>query len=531
MTRPYKVIDLFAGPGGLAEGFSALRGDDGQRRFEVALSVEKDSAAHQTLRLRAFLRQFETFPDAYYDWLNGNIDAPDWRSLFPSQWKAAVEEAQCLELGKAHADKAVHSHVDRIVGEVGDRTIIVGGPPCQAYSLAGRSRNAGKKGYVPENDERHFLYREYISILNRVTPSAFVMENVKGLLSSSVNGEGVAEKILADLRSAGRDEVGYHLIPLASDPQLWADSQSATMRDFVIRAESYGVPQARHRIIIVGIRNDVWKAGQKRVPVLSTHPSTVAQHVLTGLPKLRSGLSQDSDDYSTWRETVETAFEKVIAAAKRGDELLTNVAVERLRAFKAKNGSLERTSSGMPSISTKCHESLRSWITDSRLTDTPNHETRSHMTSDLWRYLFASLFARAHERSPTAQEFPRSLAPAHENWKSGAFADRFRVQVSGRPSSTVTSHISKDGHYFIHPDPLQCRSLTVREAARLQTFSDNYIFLGNRTQQYTQVGNAVPPFLAGNIAAALWNALEPAAITDRAMRAGRSLKRGQMNNA
>jgi DNA (cytosine-5)-methyltransferase 1 len=125
------------------------------------------------------------------------------------------------------------------------------------------------------------------------------------------------------------------------------------------------------------------------------------------------------------------------------------------------------------------------------------------MPSDLARYLFAACYGRIFGVSPKAPDFPEALAPNHRNWESGKFNDRFRVQLADRPSSTITSHIAKDGHYFIHPDPSQCRSLTVREAARLQTFPDNYMFLGNRTEQYVQVGNAVPPFLALQIAKAV----------------------------
>ena len=146
--------------------------------------------------------------------------------------------------------------------------------------------------------------------------------------------------------------------------------------------------------------------------------------------------------------------------------------------------------------------------TTTNLEKLPNHETRGHMPSDLERYLFATAFAKTFGRSPRTDDFPSKLASNHKSWTSKKFADRFRVQLAEFPAKTITSHIAKDGHYFIHPDPSQCRSLTVREAARLQTFPDNYLFKGNRTAQYVQVGNAVPPFLAHQIANCLWNILE-----------------------
>jgi DNA (cytosine-5)-methyltransferase 1 len=157
------------------------------------------------------------------------------------------------------------------------------------------------------------------------------------------------------------------------------------------------------------------------------------------------------------------------------------------------------------------------WLVDPKLETLPNHTTRGHMASDLARYFFAAVFAKVVGRSPKASDYPDELAPEHANWATGKFADRFRVQLSDGPSSTVTSHISKDGHYFIHPDPLQCRSLSVREAARLQTFPDNYFFRGNRTQQYVQVGNAVPPLLARWIGDALWTILNAKQLEDDAV--------------
>jgi len=145
------------------------------------------------------------------------------------------------------------------------------------------------------------------------------------------------------------------------------------------------------------------------------------------------------------------------------------------------------------------------------------HETRGHLESDIVRYLYCALAAKELGRSPTFKDWDgnlKKMRPNHKNIKmngncleTSIHLDRFKVQVAHQPSSTITSHISKDGHYFIHPDPSQARSLTVREAARLQTFPDNYYFCGPRTEQYIQVGNAVPPFLAFKIANSIKSAL------------------------
>lgn len=508
MNRDHAVVDLFAGPGGLGEGFSEYVARDGTRPFRIALSVENHPAAHATLTLRSFLRQFPNgFPDEYYEFLSSQAPEPDWAELYPRQWEVAQHEALCATLGEPEARRLIRERIQELRRTHGGRTILIGGPPCQAYSVAGRVRNAAVSSYVPENDRRHFLYREYIDILKCLEPAAFVMENVKGLLSSSVKGAKVFERVLEDLGHVG-GKGKYVLVPLAATGTVSGFEEVTRPTDFIVEAERFGVPQSRHRVIIVGVRRDAVDLAQLRRAIRlpeSEDTATVAD-VLTGMPRLRSGLSREQDSSDAWAAAVKHAHSLIkVTETRLGPDLRRELqrcvgsALQRV----VDSPELPRAAAGPAGFGGQCPPALRKFIEDRRLQRLTNNETRAHMAPDLARYMFASAYAEVVGQSPKMADFPEGLAPNHENWKSGAFVDRFRVQVSNEPSSTVTSHISKDGHYFIHPDPSQCRSLTVREAARLQTFPDNYFFKGNRTEQYVQVGNAVPPFLARQIAEAI----------------------------
>ena len=241
---------------------------------------------------------------------------------------------------------------------------------------------------------------------------------------------------------------------------------------------------------------------------LVRHDAPVLRDVISGLPPLRSGLSKMRDSFHNWVETLQKGSVEVIRAVRiEGMPEVADrmkVAVDTLGDGELGRGEKWSVGPDSPTVA-GLSKALRDWYQDpSGWRGICNHESRGHIESDLMRYLFCACFSDAapngKRRTPKAHEFPKMLAPAHANWKSGHFADRFRVQVADMPATTITSHISKDGHYFIHYDPAQCRSLTVREAARVQTFPDNYFFVGSRTQQYVQVGNAVPPFLAQQVA-------------------------------
>ena len=494
------IVDIFSGPGGLGEGFCPVSASS-DWPFRIAVSVEKDKAAYETLLLRSFVRKFEgKLPSMYYDLLNGRIEEPDWGESYPVEWQAAEKEARRLELGTATTSRFLESRLSEVQEVYGDNTVLIGGPPCQAYSLAGRVRNAAVAGYLPHKDDRNVLYQKYIEVLELLEPAFFVMENVKGMLSASVRGEGVFKKVMSDLRTATAR--GYELVALAPPNRRKRSRQELTPSDFVVRAEDHGVPQARHRVFIAGMRRDIAEQLPAKVwPRLRRSAAPSVGAVIGTMPRLRSGLSR-RDALDDWLASVHCAVELLRRnppEAARQDVRAFRAELKRTDATLREGAPDSRCRAESDSLSA-CPAGLRKWLRDAHLEVLPNNETRGHMPSDLARYLFAAVFAAATGRSPKAPEFPDALAPEHQNWRSGKFTDRFRVQLRDRPGTTVTSHISKDGHYYIHFDPSQCRSLTVREAARLQTFPDNYLFKGTRTDQYVQVGNAVPPYLAYQIA-------------------------------
>lgn len=496
---PIPIIDLFAGPGGLGEGFNSVQLSNGRWAFETRLSIEKDREAVKTLTWRAFFRAAIRNTDPVLNRCYEIIQDPDLarrerriEELLRSHplGEQAREEVKQVELGSNDWPPDVVDGLisERLKGE--SNWVLIGGPPCQAYSNAGRSRVGG----ISKTDTRVYLYQEYLRILDKHRPVAFVMENVEGLLSAKVDGARVFDWIKSDLKLDGDYTLHSFVRKVQSDT------------DYLIRSEEFGVPQKRHRVILLGLRSDVKHSG------LYLNPSNEVslQSVIGELPKVRSvvgrkllGVSRNEVNklgrpkprYQSVKDNP-ALWSKMLRDSKnqfRSTDLAKGVSDEEIKIqnegaeFVPVDGSLSHSSP------------LQKWYIDPLLSGVLNHLSRSHLKEDLHRYFFATTFLKVHGRFPKMPDFQAygmGLLPKHQSALSGKFTDRFRVQLPDQPATTVTSHISKDGHYFIHYDSEQMRSLTVREAARIQSFPDNYLFRGSRTSQFHQVGNAVPPYLA-----------------------------------
>ena len=578
MMKQIPVIDIFAGPGGLSEGFHKYSWffEDENLGFDIKLSIEKDETAHKTLRLRSFVRQFpkEKLPDEYYHYIQSQTAKEKAERLKPllemDEWKTAEEEAWQAELGKV-CFKELHSKIAERIKDY-PLWILLGGPPCQAYSLIGRSRRLGP-GYGGNGnngearrqksdeffrDERHLLYLEYLEIVALHQPAVFVMENVKGILSAktgSVDNNGERENIfpkiqkdLSDPTGALREERlpkgwikyrqkkqhGYRLFSFVVPS---CPGEETKPRDYLISSEKHGVPQSRHRVIILGVRDDI-DVIPKTIPFVDTMVSL--KEMIGDLPALRSGRSgrletgrgfgDKTDTPERWLKAIgDFTTDKVLS--NLGDDKIATI-MRTVRDQKNAPASRGTPFVQVDGLGQTLPDNLKKWLLGGHPRGILHHETRAHMDSDLTRYLFVSAFGKTHNTSPKLKDFPDILLPNHKNADtsrkivSGTFSDRFRVQIANLPGTTITAHISKDGHYFIHYDSKQCRSMTVREAARVQTFPDDYYFEGARTVQYQQVGNAVPPYLAVQLADVVADIFSQVAggakIKEREIRSGKS---------
>tara|TARA_Y100000590_G_scaffold148822_1_gene170976 strand:+ start:375 stop:1982 length:1608 start_codon:yes stop_codon:yes gene_type:complete len=524
------VIDLFAGPGGLGEGFSSMKINN-QKKFHIVLSVEKDKFAAKTLLTRKLFRSFEGNPPAsFYRYLNNEISFEELIKDYPKEYEKTKSEILEIEISKKNREELNSRISEKLKGA--SNWILIGGPPCQAYSLAGRSRILGKqpnaddekykknpdkftedfknyqkkfKDYV--KDERHELYREYLSVISDHKPPVFVMENVQGILSSKAKSgkqNTIINKILKDLEKPN-DDLNYDLFPLVQNEQ--GNFFHHEPKSFLIHSDRFGIPQTRNRVIIVGHRKDLTKKSSYNFLSKSDAPNV--KEIISDLPKIRGEISRREkieDNFNNWKKILNDSLIEFKGIKEVSDEFKKTIEIIKKTIEKINKRSNDFNSNKSNS-NPKVYES---WFKDKSLKHPLNHESRSHIIEDIKRYLYASSFALANEISPKLENFPDNLLPKHKNINrndksSTIFKDRFRVQLSSKPATTITSHISKDGHYFIHYDPVQARTLTVREAARIQTFPDNYYFEGPRTEQYKQVGNAVPPLLACRISKVIYD--------------------------
>ncbi|MDP3557181.1 MAG: DNA (cytosine-5-)-methyltransferase [Bacteroidota bacterium] len=404
-------IDLFAGAGGLSEGF--IRAE-----FNPIVHVEMDEAACFTLKTRAayhYLKSNNKY-EIYVRYLKGEIKREELYSSIP---KALLETVINLPIG-ANYNPEIHKKIEKILSQQ-EVDLIIGGPPCQAYSLVGRARS--KNGM--EGDPRNYLYVQYAKYLERYNPKMFVFENVLGLKSAK---DGLYLRNMEKLFF----KKGYK------------------MHLFTLEANNFGVLQNRRRIVIIGWKDDFTPNIPDLESITSNANYTVKQ-IFKDLPKINAG--EGVDKFSRYRtQTNEYLNTSMI---RNGIDILTQ------------------------------------------------HVARPHTIQDKEIYRIAVQKWNTENKRLDYNDLPEELK-THKNRHS--FIDRFKIVAQDLPySQTVVAHISKDGHYYIHPDINQNRSLTVREAARLQSFSDDYYFEGvkegaNRTAAFKQIGNAVPPLMAGTIA-------------------------------
>lgn len=406
--KTFNYIDLFAGAGGLSEGFS-------RNSFNAVAHVEMNADACASLKTRVCYHYLESKGQLgkYYAYLRREITRDQLYNLVPAEWLETVIHMTMSEENMP----SLFSKIDDILTtkSIEKVDIVVGGPPCQAYSLVGRAVKSDKM----VGDPRNYLYKLYCETLIRYSPEMFIFENVPGLLTANKG------TYFADMKQTF-DEAGYNL------------------QYQILNASDFGVLQNRRRVILVGWK----KESNHNYPHFKKVESTfTVSDILRDLPEMQAGETRN--DYRT--ETI--------------NSYLSDYGIRKI-------------------------QDILTW-----------NVSRPHIERDREIYRIAiKLWNEKKSRLRYTDLAPELIT--HKN--KSAFLDRFKVVASDLPvCHTMMAHISKDGHHFIHPDINQARSLTVREAARVQSFPDDFYFEGSRTAAFTQIGNAVPPLMASGIAAAI----------------------------
>lgn len=396
-------IDLFSGAGGLSEGFI-------REGFQPIAHVEMNKEAADTLKTRLAFHYLNDNNkiNQYYSYLKNEITRDEL-------WDSIPQEIILSVMNNEITKKTIGGIFDTIDEQLGSQKVdaIIGGPPCQAYSLVGRSRDPNRMS----RDKRNYLFRHYAEFLVRYKPKYFVFENVLGLLTAG-NQKYLNEMLLLFA------EIGY----------------SADYK--ILNAEEYGVLQRRRRVVIIGRKGKA----KFEFPKLKTLENSwqIKKDLFADLPHLIPGQEMNIARYTK-----------------------------------------------------KINEYQQTTETRNGIDFTTQHITRNHNERDLEIYSIAiDKWVNKKERLKY-NDLPKRLQ-THNNTK--AFLDRYKVVDPLGHSHTVVAHISKDGHYYIYPDLKQIRSISVREAARIQSFPDDYYFEGGRTAAFKQIGNAVPPLMAQAIA-------------------------------
>ena len=411
MNNKFTFIDLFAGCGGLSEGFY-------EQGLQGLAHVEWETPMINTLRNRLVKKWGHSVEEAKEAVIHFDIQKTE--ELLKGSWS----EETISTYGKTNASIIAEKGIDGLVGDQ-QVDLIIGGPPCQAYSLAGRAQDPNSM----KNDYRNYLFESFVKVVDHYRPKVFVFENVPGILSAKPGDRYVIDRICEAF-----DKIGYEI----RNPQAMSKS--------IYSSADFGVPQERRRVIIFGVDK-------------------------------KSKYSVE-DFYASLDKLISTENKKTVRDAI-GD-------MPKFRPLK------ESYKSGNKNVS---HELIGNEVISL-------HEARYHNARDI--EVFRRWVSESMNDIPNEQklEFYKQVSGRTTNH------NKYRSLEWDKPSPTIVSHLYKDGLMFIHPDVEQVRSITIREAALLQTFPMDFEFIGSSAYCFKMIGNAVPVLFAKNIAQAIVDVLE-----------------------